>query len=335
MEFLPRLLRSLKDQAWQDFAVLIIDNASTDGTEEFVRREYPQAAFLRNVRNRGFAYAHNQGIRYALDHWPADDLSARFILVANPDIIMAPDYLQRMMNKVSEEEKVGAYGGKLLRAFGENLHDEALKETVQSDHLDSTGLQANRARVFVDRGAGEMDTKQYDHLRKVFGVSGALALYRASALKDVSNEDEYFDQDFFAYKEDIDLAWRLQIAGWQARFVPEARAYHYRGMYGKEKAGLWQKIANRRDKSPKRNYYSTRNHVACLIKNMDFTSWLLAWPWVLWQESGRFWYVLFLEPKSWPAYLDVLRWLPRWLHKRKINFRKRRVNWPELRKWFV
>lgn len=335
MDFLPDLLRSIQAQTWTDFSVLIIDNASTDQVEEFVRREYPNVTFLRNVKNRGFAYAHNQGIRYALEHWPADDLGNRFVLVTNPDILLAPDYLERIMGRVSEEEMVGSYGGKLLRAFGENLGDEILKETVCSDHLDSTGLQANRSRDFTDRGAGEMDTKQYDHLRKVFGISGALALYRASALRDIAYQDEFFDNDFFAYKEDVDLAWRLQIAGWQARYVPEARAHHYRGMFGHEKSGIFEKMANRRKKSPIRNYLSTRNHAALLIKNQDAVGAFLALPWLAAKETGRLFYVLIFEPKSLRGYWEVLKNFSRFYRKRLASFKKRRIGWRELRKWFV
>lgn len=335
MDFLPDLLRSIKQQTWKDFSVLIIDNASTDGVEEFVKTEYPNVTFLRNVKNRGFAYAHNQGIRYALEHWPTESLSDRFVLVTNPDVILADDYLEKIMCRVQEEKTVGAYGGKLLRAFGENLSDEILKETVRSDHLDSTGLQASRSRKFTDRGAGEMDTKQYDHQRKVFGISGALALYRASALRDVAYQDEYFDNDFFAYKEDVDLAWRLQIAGWQACYVPEARAHHYRGMFGQEKSGLQKKIANRRKKSPIRNYYSTRNHVALLLKNQDCLGGLLALPWLMAKEIGRFLYVLFFEPKSLKGYLEAFKNFWKFRKKRIISFKKRRVSWREIRKWFV
>lgn len=335
MDFLPDLLRSIFQQTYRDFSVLVIDNASTDGVEEYLRREYPQVTFLRNMRNRGFAYAHNQGIRYAIEHWSENDYSDRFVLVTNPDVILAPDYLARVMALVTEEPTVGSYGGKLLRAFGENLLDEALKETVRSDHLDSTGLHASRSRIFTDRGAGEMDTKQYDHQRKVFGISGALALYRASALKDVGLDDEYFDNDFFAYKEDVDLAWRLQTAGWQARYVPEAKAYHYRGMYGAEKAGIWQKIANRRKKSVSRNYYSTRNQLAVLIKNQDLVGYFLAGPWIAAHEAGRFVYVLFLEPKSLKAYGEIFFSWPRFWAKRRRIFKKRRIPGREIRHWFV
>ncbi len=82
-----------------------------------------------------------------------------------------------------------------------------------------------------------MDNGQYAEAERVFGLSGALVMYRATALQAVRFEDEFFDHDFFAYKEDVDLAWRLQHLGWDAWYEPRAIAHHYRGMYGPDGVG--------------------------------------------------------------------------------------------------
>ena len=89
MRFLPELLKSIMGQTYKDFNVLIIDNASTDGIEAYLRENFPEITFLRNVRNLGFSAAHNQGIRYAIEHWPQDQLDDRFILLTNPDVILS------------------------------------------------------------------------------------------------------------------------------------------------------------------------------------------------------------------------------------------------------
>lgn len=335
MRFLPDLFKSLSEQTYQEFSVLVIDNGSTDGVEAFIRKEYPQTTLLRNARNLGFSGAHNQAIRYALEHWDQDDYADRFILVTNPDLILSSTCLEMLMKEVSQHPTVGSFGPKLRRAFGENLADEALQEIVKSDLIDSTGLRARKNRTFSDRGAGEMDTGQYDDAREVFGVSGALALYRASALEDVRFEDEFFDHDFFAYKEDVDLAWRLQHAGWGSRFVPEALAYHYRGMYGPDRMGWFKRLLHRRTKSKSRSYFSNRNHWLLLAKNFRFVNAFLSLFRVAPFEVSRLLYTLLFETRNAKAFIDAIVLIPRILKKRAHTMKRRKRTAKEMRKWFV
>lgn len=335
MRFLPDLFKTLSEQTYQDFAVLVIDNGSTDGLDLFLRTEYPQMTLLRNARNLGFSSAHNQGIRYALERWSENTQNDRFILVTNPDILLTPTCLEHLMVQVDAYPSVATFGPKLRRAFGEHQYDEALQETVRSDLLDSTGLRARKNRMFFDRGAGEMDEGQYDTFPEVFGVSGALALYRASALQQVRFKDEFFDHDFFAYKEDVDLAWRLQHVGWDARYVPEAVAFHYRGMYGKEKMGLWERMRNRRHKSVMRSYYSHRNHWLLLMKNERFFNGLLASMRIFPLELARVLSTLVFEPKNLRAFFHAFFLFPRMYKKRTQTMLTRKRTAKELRRWFI
>ena len=211
----------------------------------------------------------------------------------------------------------------------------ALQETIQSDLIDSTGLRAHKNRTFTDRGAGEMDKGQYDEVRDVFGISGALVLYRASALNDIRFEDEFFDEDFFAYKEDVDIAWRLQRFGWDARFVPEAVAFHYRGMYSPEKIGIIARIKNRRNKSKLRSYYSNRNQWLLLAKDLPFIDLLFAFVWIVPSEVGRFIYTLLFETKNIRAFIDAIKLSPRMWRKRLWIKKHQKRSAKELRKWFV
>ena len=332
MEFLPDLLKSIMGQTYRDFNVLVIDNASSDGVEAFLREKYPEVMVIRNPRNLGFSAAHNQGIRYTLDH--ADKDKETYILVTNPDIIFTETYLEKLMAVPVDHPKVGSFGGKLLRAFGENLADEVLRETIRSDRFDSVGLNPHRNRTVSDRGAGEMDRGQFDQVEPVFGISGALCLYRGSALEDTRYGDEFFDHDFFAYKEDVDMAWRLQHAGWGSLYVPSAVAYHYRGMYGPEKMGFWQRVRNRRTKSSMRNYYSTRNHWLMLIKNERISNLLLALPWIGTYELLRGIYVVIFE-KGLRALADSFRLLPSIWAKRRFTLKSSRVRARDIRRWFV
>jgi GT2 family glycosyltransferase len=333
MKFLPELLESIALQTFRDFSVLIIDNGSTDGVEGYLREHYPEVTLLRNARNLGFSTAHNQGIRYAIEHW-GDNLEDRFVLVTNPDTIFTPTFLEKLVGAARANPNVGSVGGKLMRAFGENLSDEVFKETVRSQRFDSTGLCAHKNCTFTDRGAGEMDTGQYNQDELVFGISGALVLYRAQALESARFEDEFFDKDFFLYKEDVDLAWRLQHLGWDALYVADAVAYHYRGMYCPEKVGLWQKITNRRNKSTVRSYYSTRNHWLLLKKNLRVVDLIFFGLWVITYEIGRVIYVLLFESTGRRAVLDACKLAPTILKKRFSTFARAKRKGAEVRRWF-
>lgn len=335
MRFLPDLLKSIREQTYQDFSVLIIDNGSDDGVEAFLREEYPEVSFLRNARNLGFSAAHNQGIRYVLEHVDQKNLDNQFVLVTNPDIILEPTYLEELVGRTKTTPEMGSYGGKLLRAFGENLADEVFQETVKSDRIDSAGLNPHKNRTFTDRGAGDLDEGQYDKQEEVFGLSGALVLYRLSALADARFGEEFFDHHFFAYKEDVDLAWRLQSLGWKALYVPRAVAYHYRGVYGPEKSGLLQRVRNRRQKSSLRNYYSTRNHWLMLMKNLRCSNAFFASVRLFPYEFARMVFVVLFEKRGLRVVLETCSLFPLMLKKRRDHLAKKKRASKELRAWFV
>ena len=325
MDFLPELLASIFAQTFTDFNVLVVDNASSDGVATYLRDEFPKVALIRNARNVGFSGAHNLAIRYAVDHWGDDDLTDRFVLITNPDVILSPTFLEEIVKTASFDSAqdgpsgpaaIGSYQGKLLRAFKENAQDEVFCETVKSERIDSTGLAQHRNRTVTDRGAGELDKGQYDASTEIFGAAGALAFYRASTLQALRYGDEFLDHDFFLYKEDVDLAWRAKRRGFTSRYVPKAVAYHHRAAYGAERQGWFARIKNRRGKSPMRNWYSTRNHLLLVLKNEGILSGLLALPWIAWFEFRRFVYVLVLETRNVSAYFSALKLSPRILKKR-------------------
>jgi GT2 family glycosyltransferase len=119
------------------------------------------------------------------------------------------------------EKRVGALCGKLLR-WKPGASDE------RSNVIDSTGIFFLRNLRHLDRGSDEIDRGQYERREFVIGATGAAALYRRAMVEDVSVGGEFFDEDFFAYREDADVAWRAQLMGWSCLYVPEAVAWHVR-----------------------------------------------------------------------------------------------------------
>lgn len=219
---LPGVLDALAAQTHPDLEVVVIDNASHDGSADAVRR-HGGARLVANPVNRGFAGAANQGVALARA------AGAGAFLVANPDALPAPDYLARAVAALEAGDRRASIQGKLLR-------------TEPGALIDTTGHLAFRTRLFRNRGEGEPDTGQYDTPGEVFGTSGALALYRLDALDDVAVEGEVFDEDLFAFWEDVDLDWRLLLRGWSAWYAPEAAARHERGGAGPRRSAVVERL---------------------------------------------------------------------------------------------
>lgn len=291
--WLPDLFRSIEAQNFTDYQAIVIDNASTDRGADFVRKNYPQATVLRNHKNIGFAKAHNQAIELAQKINGA--ASDHYILVANPDLVLEPNFLAEITAVADRYSEYGAFGGKVLRLTKASDADQ--EQTIKNNIFDTTGLVIKKSRRVVDRGAGEEDQGQYSKIEPVFGVSGALALYRTTALEQASVNGEYFDSHFFCYKEDVDLAWRMQNLGLKSLYVPAAVAYHWRNLKAPQakkwsilKARYW-----RRNYSPRLNQLSYRNHWLAILKNDRLVNFVFHSPWIISEELLKFLYLLLFE----------------------------------------
>lgn len=298
LRYLPDLFRSLETQTYTDLSIRVLDNGSTDGTLAYIQEHHPQYLVARNVRNLGFAPGHNQLIRFALERWGETDLSDKGILFVNADMILHERMIEELVTALKANPEVGAVQPKLLRAFAEVTTDDGVEQNVKSDILDTTGLTLTKTWRMEDRGAGEIDKGQYDTQTDIIGATGTSALWRASVLKAVSIDGEPLDGDFFAYREDCDLALRARRAGFRALFVPTATAHHYRGMYGAAKRSMWQRFLDRRKQRPFPAAMSTRNQLLFLVKNLSCGEILGYGIWIVPTELSRVLYGLLFEPQT-------------------------------------
>jgi len=205
-------LSSLLQQQYQPLEVIVIDNASSDNTRDLLSKFHERAKLVFNQQNVGFAAAQNQGFSEASGEW---------LLSLNPDVILDPDFVAKLIANTDADPEVGTLCGKLLR-WQPGSADE------RSRVIDSAGIYFTRNLRHFDRGAEQLDHGQYDDGEYVFGATGAAALYRREMIRDVSVEGQFFDEDFFAYREDADLAWRAQLMGWRCFYVPTAVGWHIR-----------------------------------------------------------------------------------------------------------
>ncbi|MFH1766472.1 MAG: glycosyltransferase family 2 protein [Patescibacteria group bacterium] len=330
--YLPDLFESIEAQTYKDFTLRVLDNGSTDETLTYLQEYYPHTIVARNTKNNGFAGGHNQLMQFTLDHMD-DAAEDPFILIMNSDMILDPDVIKNLVAALDANPSLSAVQPKLYRAFAEQVGDEVLEETMKSDILDTTGMKVSRGWRMSDRGAGVLDTGQYDDKTDIFGATGTMALFRLSALQSVMDDHEIFDGVFFAYREDCDLVWRLRKAGWQAEFLPTAKAWHYRGMFGAEKQSLWQRLKNRRGQRPFFAALSTRNQLFVLIKNLTFIDFLTNLPWLVFGETSRVIYGFIFESQTRSRLLGMFKIIPSMLKKRSAIKKYTKAKGPEIRKY--
>lgn len=186
--------------------VVVVDNGSIDGTLHLVRERFPDVRLLLLEANRGFSAGCNLGLA---------GTSAPYVLFLNADATLTPNYLRTLVRALESDSRAASATGKLVY------------EREGRSHIDSAGIElCAYALRPLDRGHGEADRGQYDEPGEIFGPSATAALYRRSALEALGGE--VFDEDLFAYYEDVDLAWRLRRRGWRHLYVPEAVALHER-----------------------------------------------------------------------------------------------------------
>lgn len=326
--YIADLLDSLARQTFKDFKIIIIDNGSRDKTLE-IAGKYENITFIKNSSNLGFSRAHNKGVEMAMKFWAGKDLSDRFVIVCNPDIIFSDDCLEKLLLAICKNSTAGIAGPKLLRM--EICETDNIAENKKSEVVDSLGLELKKTRKTIDRFSGMKD-KNDTAINEVFGISGAFMCLRASALQDVKWEKEYFDEDFFAYKEDVDLSWRLKNLGWMAIVAPESVAYHHRRVKGDAAPSFWKRFKNKIYQSKKVKFLSTRNHLWAVIKNDFCANYLRDLPFIFFEEAGKFIYCLFFDFRNLAAYFSALRGLPKMLKKRSY-LKNAKITPQEIRKW--
>jgi len=197
---LPTCLGALEQQTYRHFEVIVVDDASSDGSVGLLEREYPHVRVLRLARNTGLAGACNAG---------ADIARGDFLALLNTDTEVEPGWLASLVETLAQHPEAGSAASKML------LFD-------RRDTLHTAGDQYGVDGIPRNRGVWELDEGQYDENIEVFSGCGGAVAYRREAWELAGG----FDEDFFMYLEDVDLGWRLQLACFRAVFAPQARVYH-------------------------------------------------------------------------------------------------------------
>jgi len=242
-----KCLESLKKITYPNYEVIIVDNGSEGNDSQVLKEKFGDyIRLVENDRNYGFAEGNNIGIKEAFN-----DEDVKYIATLNNDTIVEQHWLEELVRAADMNGKIGSYASKMRYYHKPNIINAAGDLVLK----DGSG---------VNRGRNERDIGQHDEFEEVFGACAGAALYRRKMLEEIG----LFDSDYFAYNEDLDLAWRARLAGWKCRYVPSAIVYHVHS-------------ATVGSFSTFKIYYGERNRIWTLLKNYPLNYILLSAPYTV------------------------------------------------------
>ncbi|MBZ0253748.1 MAG: glycosyltransferase family 2 protein, partial [Candidatus Methylomirabilis sp.] len=216
--FLEKAIPLMLGQTYQPLELIVVDNASEDGSAEWIERNYPEIVLLRNEKNLFYCKSHNKGIAAA---------KGEYVMLLNSDIFMTPTFVEEQVRAMEADPKVGLCQGKLVQIKRE---EEPVETRTLGKTLDSCGVGMDVLLRVQDYGFAREDKGQYNVKAHVFAACGAVPLYTRAFIEDIACEGEVLDEDYEIYGEDLDIGWRAQLLGWRVLYVPTAVAYHFRGL---------------------------------------------------------------------------------------------------------
>lgn len=233
-------LESLETQSYKA-QIILVDNGSNDGSAQNAIEKFPNIDLVQNIKNLGFAGGANSGIRRAIEN------GSEYIALLNNDAVADKDWLKHLVGFLESNPKAGIATSKILTRDGKQL--------------DSTGDLYTIWGLPYPRGRGEGDINKYDSDIWVFGASGGASIYRVKTLEHIG----LFDEDLFAYYEDIDISFRAQLAGWKIGYISQAVAYHQISATSSKIKGFAA-------------YQTLKNLPLVLWKNVPWSLMLKIWP---------------------------------------------------------
>jgi len=303
-KFVTQFFNSLRKQTLTPKEVILFDNGSSDGSLEYILREYPEVQIIKNCKNLGFSVPNNRGIRQTC---------SKYILISNLDVVFEPNFIEQMVIPLERDPRLGWVAGKIYK-----LTDDGPSQNVDcfAHHM-----QRNRYANPISIRHPNQDDRYYKEPGIRWGAPACCALYRRKMLEDVACSREYFDEDFFAYFEDVDLDWRANLYGWLCYYQASAVAYHVReGTKGilepRIMAGL---VMNRFFMMVKND--RVQDILRDMIPILKGTMFSLA-------------RLLTQSPKAGFHLVSKLTLFPRMLSKRRLIFSKRKTSPEDIRKWF-
>jgi GT2 family glycosyltransferase len=298
--YLEKCLGSLENQEFSDFEVVVVDNGSTDGSVEFLHHHFPETRVIVFEENKGFSKAVNEGIRQA---------KGDYVLLLNNDVEVDPGLLDHLHKTITHVKDADFLACRMMDFYRREL-------------IDGAGDGFPRKGKAFRIGHGVKFGPPFDQSRRAFGACAGAGFYKRELFEEVG----LFDEDFFAYHEDVDWNFRANLMGYRCFYVPEAVVYHIgSGTTG----GLYNELTV---------FHNARNMIYVIIKDLPTDLLLKCLPWIIWGQVESF-LRLSVKQGYWRAYFgglsSAIRESGNMLKKRKEIQRKRRISTLELEQLLI
>lgn len=235
--FTRQCLLSLKNVSYSNYFVVVVDNASTDGSMELLRKEFEAVAYIQNQKNEGFTGGNNTGMAYALQQ------KVDYICLLNNDTEVEPDFLDHLIKRIESDENIGAVQPKIFY-------------NGRRDVLWNAGGYFNKVTGFPKvHGENQPDNEKYNRAKEVDWITGCCFLLRSATVVEAGKLDHHY----FAYFEDVEWSFRIQATGRKLVYEPSAVIYHEAGVSSKAKQKGKEGFL-----SPYAHYLNVRNHLYLL-----------------------------------------------------------------------
>lgn len=332
-KYIPHLFESLRQQTCQDWFLYIVDNDSKDNTVELIKKELQNFPvpykLVVNPTNNGFAGGHNQAYR---------DTKDEYFLLLNQDMYLQRDCLQKMVDFLDKNTSVAAVSPRLMKWDFTKVTTDGLEKSL-SDQIDALGLKIFRNRRVIEQYTqydwNEIKNNFADSELEVFGASGAFPMFRRSIVDQVAFiGGQFLDESYHAYKEDVDLSYRLQEVGFKSFILLDTVAHHDRSGAGPKDMADTAAAENKKKQSPWVQYHSYKNHLRTLYKNEYWQNFILDLPWILWYELKKFIYFSLFDRKVLSGLKEVWQGRVDLKNKREQINKIKKANWNDLRKWW-
>lgn len=289
-DYISQCIDSLLEQTIKH-TLIVVDNGSVDNSIEIIEKKYSEVKLIKLEKNHGFAGGVNKGIKYSIKN------DFKYVALFNNDAIADKHWLEKLIHAADKHQEAGIITGKFMK--------------IDKQHLDSTGDLYSTIGMPFPRGRNQIDNGQYDRAENVFSATGGASLYRTSMIKEIG----IFDEEFFAYFEDVDISFRAQLAGWKVWYEPSAIAYHHVGATS-SKLGNFTR------------YHSIKNFYFLYLKNMPLGLMLKYSPRFMFQALKMF-ISSFVKGAGLvyiKAFVRVLLEMPTMLKERKLIQKSKKVS---------
>jgi len=300
---LENCLTSLYHQTYQPLEIIVVDNASTDGSVDLVRHRFPDVKLIMNEKNLGFGAGNNVGIRAS---------QGKYIMILNNDTRLDPKCVEELERSIEKDDRYGACASKILLENEPHI-------------IDGVGIVVCPDGLSFGKGRLE-NRDRYEEEEEIFFASDCACLYRREMLEDIG----LYDEDFFAYADETDMGWRARLAGWKCIYSPKAIVYHHHSTSTGGRISAFKA------------FLVERNRIWVAVKNLPVSLIILGQFYTLWRyifqaygalrgkgAAGQFtsdFSKAELVKILLKAYLSAARKFPLMLEKRKMIQKKKRIN---------